>query len=301
MILKRKDKMSVKCKVGLHSWNGCKCCVCGKEQHNWSIHWEICLTCGNKLNPSNEEKEFKIKKCCKELKPIIEWAEIPEGTFIMGSPENELGRTVDEIQHKVKINSFKMSKYEITFEQYYAFCEDTHTKKPFYCDWQYRLSLLPVIKVNWYDATAFADWMDCRLPTEAEWEYACRAGTITQFNTGSILTNLQANYLGTFPPIDDSIHRPGGKPMPVGSFSPNSWGLYDMHGNVEEWCSDWYGKYPRTSQTNPKGPSSGSYRVLRGGNNYKAMGDCRSASRWRVRPEEPFFIDYAGIRLVSPS
>jgi formylglycine-generating enzyme required for sulfatase activity len=190
-----------------------------------------------------------------------------------------------------------MSKYEITFEQYDAFCAATGRRKP--SDYGWGRGNRPVINVDWNDATAFAEWMGCRLPTEAEWEYACRAGTETPFNVGDCLSTFMANYDGNNP-----YHScPSGTYLEmtneVGSYSPNAWGLYDMHGNVYEWCSDWYGDYSSSAQTNPEGPSSGSYRVLRGGG-WRFHGRyCRSAYRYYGEPSTRYYN--LGFRLVVPS
>ena len=220
-------------------------------------------------------------------RPKIEWVNIPGGTFTMGSPSYETDRGSDEgPQHSVTLSGFKMSKYEVTFAQYDAFCDATGRQKPY--DYGWGRGNRPVIMVDWYDATAFAQWMGCRLPTEAEWEYACRAGTITPYHIGSFLNSSQANFNWYYGPT-----------KPVGSYAPNAWGLYDMHGNVCEWCSDWYGDYSSGAQTNPKGPSSGSSRVLRGGSWYRNGGLCRSASRLNFGPFARNSI--IGFRLVAPN
>jgi formylglycine-generating enzyme required for sulfatase activity len=210
-------------------------------------------------------------------KPTIEWVSIPAGTFTMGSPSSEAGREEDEIQHQVTLGVFKMSKYEVTFEQYDIFCEVTGRSKP--SDKGWGRGNRPVVNVSWEDATAFAEWMGCRLPTEAEWEYAARAGSTTPFSTGYNLTTSQANYNGNFPYNNNAKGDYKQKTLPVGSYEPNAWGLYDMHGNVWEWCSDWYWEFSGAAQTNPQGPATGSYRVFRGGCWYGNALDCRSANR----------------------
>jgi sulfatase modifying factor 1 len=208
-------------------------------------------------------------------KPIIEFVDIPAGTFIMGSPDDEVGRVDDEIQHEVTLSTFKISKYTITFEQYDLFCEATGRSKPR----AFARGNYPVSQVTWYDAAAFAEWMGCRLPTEAEWEYAARVNTTTPFYTGYCMTSEQANFKGNEPYANCDKSENSGKPSPVGSFLPNAFGLYDMHGNIWEWCSDWYGEYDVNDKMNPKGPDTGTRKVDRGGAWYDPAWRCRSAYR----------------------
>jgi formylglycine-generating enzyme required for sulfatase activity/tRNA A-37 threonylcarbamoyl transferase component Bud32 len=221
------------------------------------------------LNNSEDVTTNKTLKKTNYL-ALIDWVTIPSGSFIMGSNDRDLYASKDETPaHKVSVNSFKMSKYEITFKQYDVFCEATGKKKPL--DNGYGRGNSPVINVTWNDATAYAQWLGARLPTEAEWEYACRAGTKTYFNTGNHLTKTQANY------------NKSKQIFTVGNFYPNTWGLYDMHGNVREWCSDSYKRdyYKNSPEKNPLGPSSSSksYRVLRGGSWKDTKEYCRSAHR----------------------
>jgi len=176
---------------------------------------------------------------------------IPAGKFVMGS---EMGHFENETQHEVTLTkSYYMGKYAVTQEQWKAVMgknpSDTKGAK------------LPVTYVSWNDCKNFIKKLNgitkgkYRLPTEAEWEYACRAGTTTAFSFGDEITPKDANY------GDSKL----GKPIEVGSYKPNTFGLYDMHGNVWEWCEDWYGDYPKGAVIDPKGPAKGEYRVLRGG------------------------------------
>lgn len=235
----------------------------------------------------------------KILSQKIEWVNIPKGSFIMGSPYDEEGRFDNEgPTHKVLVDGFKISKYEITFSQYDAFCEATKRKKP--SDEGWGRGNRPVINVSWYDAQAFAEWAGGRLPTEAEWEYACRAGSDTPFNTGENCTK-KANYNGNYPYNDKAKDEYMKKTMPVGNYSPNKWGLYDMHGNVWEWCYDWYDKnyYLISSDYNPRGPSLGSCKSIRGGSWANNGQFCRSAVRDYGCSHDKF--NFIGFRVVIPN
>ena len=238
---------------------------------------------------------------------------IPAGMFLMGSPESEVSRDANETQHPVTLTAFRMSKYEITNTQYAAFLNaksiDSYgiyatagygTRNLIYAhSWGLTYSgtqwvpvtgyeNAPVIKVTWYGATEYATYIGGTLPTEAQWEYACRAGTKTPFNTGTCLTNTDANYYWPNPygTCTNTVTNSPGKTQTVGTYAPNAYGLYDMHGNVKEWCADWYGTYPTTAQTNPTGTTTGSYRVIRGGSWDDDAQDCRSAYRDILLPEQ---------------
>ncbi len=237
---------------------------------------------------------------------ILPTSIIPAGTFTMGSPETEVGRNSDETQHTVTLSAFRMSKYDITNSQYAAFLNTKGissnglgTDIVYYgqaliseSDWGLHYSGSqwipvagyennPVIFVSWYGAMEFATYVGGTLPTEAQWEYACRAGTTTPFNTGNFLTNLQANYDWSQPYNGgtNTVTTSPGRTLPVGSYPANGYGLYDMHGNVYQWCSDGYDDYPTTDQTNPTGAFNDIVRVYRGGSwNWNAE-YCRSARR----------------------
>ena len=276
----------------------------GNKRIVWNVLEELPELVGDNVVFMVEIPEGLIWEA-NEGRPRMEWVDVPAGTFLMGSPSYETDRLDDEgPQHLVTLSGFKMSKYEVTFDQYDAFCKATGRQKP--SDEGWGRGNQPVINVDWNDATAFADWMTKwvsthqpdssvlmeriipRLPTEAEWEYACRAGTTTPFNTGSSLNSSQAKFNNYF-----------GQTKPVGYYAPNAWGLYDMHGNVWEWCSDWYGDYSSSAQTNPKGHLLGSYRVLRGGGWLYFGRHCRSATRGNAVPSDRG--NYVGFRLVVPN
>lgn len=186
---------------------------------------------------------------------------IREGSFIMGSASEE-GSDDEHPPHRVHIDSFYMEKYEVAIGQYKQFLLATgHVSFPDWISQGPSDDRHPVVGASWEDAAAYAAWAGRRLPTEAEWEYACRAGTTTRYSVGDTITHDDANYAGT-----------GGRDQwehvaPAGSFPPNEWGLCDMHGNVWEWCADRYAEtyYKDSPIFNPQGPLSGDFRVVRGG------------------------------------
>jgi formylglycine-generating enzyme required for sulfatase activity len=210
---------------------------------------------------------------------------IPAGTFTMGSPTSEPGRDSDEgPQHQVTLTKpFYCGKFEVTQGQWQA----VMGRNPSYLK---NAGLdAPVEQVSWDDCQAFLKKLcqmegvpegTYRLLTEAEWEYACRAGTQTPFCYGNDLDASMANFNGNYPygAGEKGVYR--WTTVAVGSFRPNAWGLYDMHGNVWEWCRDWGpSSYASGSQTDPLGPLSGTGRVHRGGNWDYGAWDCRSANR----------------------
>ena len=208
---------------------------------------------------------------------------IPPGSFMMGSPKNEERREDDETQHKVTLTKgFYMGVHLVTQEQWQTVTGNnpSHFKGE---------KNLPVEQVSWEDCQEFIkklrdkDKKPYRLPTEAEWEYSCRAGTTTPFHFGETISTDQANYDGnfTYGNGNKGVYRE--KTTPVGSFPANAFGLYDMHGNVWQWCQDWYGDYPQKDVVDPKGLEKGEFRVLRGGSWGNHPLYCRSACRnWDV-------------------
>ena len=207
---------------------------------------------------------------------------IPPGTFMMGSPKEEKLRQDSETQHKVTLTKgFYMGVHTVTQEQWM----EVMGKNPSVFKGEKNL---PVEKVSWDDCQEFIkklrekDKKPYRLPSEAEWEFCCRAGTKTPFHFGEIISTDQANYNGKGVYGDGKIGVNRMKTTPVGTFSANAWGLHDMHGNVWQWCQDRYGDYPQNEVVDPQGPEKGALRVLRGGSwNYTPV-NCRSAHRYKA-------------------
>ncbi len=272
------------------------------ESNGEVIYWGVqILEKMNKISGAAEIMYEKFDKGAKErYKNYIEndMVCIPAGTFMMGSPDNEYDRGSNETLHEVKLDEFYISRFQVTNVLYEKFDPDHKKRRDTYSDGDRQ----PVVYVNWYEAVMFCRWLGCRLPVEAEWEYVCRASTNTPFSTGGNLTDKQANYDARYPYKNNPKGKYIEQTAPVGSYPPNAWGIYDMHGNVWEWCQDWYDeKYYETCKgkgtvENPRGPESGSDRVLRGGSWRSNAQDCRSASRGGLRPDDR---NYAiGFRLV---
>lgn len=235
---------------------------------------------------------------------------IKGGTFMMGSPASEAKRDDDEVQHRVTLSSFYLGKYEVTQKEWYTLMgttpgEQRDKARESFAPYKVFLQLAgegdayPMYYVSWLEAVEYCNkrsqreglkpvytikgetvtWNPqangYRLPTEAEWEYACRAGTTTPYYTGGSPAVAAGWYEDN---SEDDTH-------PVGQKQPNVWGLYDMNGNVSEWCWDWYGDYVTASQTDPTGASSGSYRVGRGGGFIDSDEVLRSAFRGGGEPK----------------
>ena len=208
------------------------------------------------------------------------------GTYTMGT---EGGFPDQQPRHEVVLDPFYMDIHEVTNKQYQQFLEDTGRRKPDFWFPEIDLPDEPVVGVSWKDAAAYAAWAGKRLPTEAEWEYAARGGTIgRKYPWGDSFDPKCAN-VGSF-----GI-------APVKSFRPNDYGLYDMVGNVWEWCSDWYSQeyYGESPRENPPGPSVGKYKVLRGWAWYCAPDQVKVTKRHNSHPSSTSYS--YGFRCVKPA
>lgn len=244
---------------------------------------------------SDEYGYYAGLKLCASVVMALRW--IPPGRFLMGSPENEPGRYSDEgPQHLVTLTKgYWLAEAPCTQAEWLAVM-GTEPSHFFGLD-------LPVEQVSWDDCQAFCvklrarfPGLEARLPTEVEWEYACRAGTTSAYNDGSPCTELDGEdpalaKLGWFTENSESTTHP------VRKLAQNEWGLFDMHGNVWEWCADWKGEYAAEEQVDPTGADTGHGRVIRGGSWNNPAGFCRSAFRLSVVPVRRDRL--LGFRLAS--
>lgn len=286
------------------------------------------VSCGSQTPPEQSQQPTPPPSSSQQGQE--EQPQIPEnfilvegGTFSMGSPDSEAWRSDDETQHTVTVSDFYMSAFEVTQAKYQAVTGSNPSA--------FSGENLPVETVSWLDAIAYCNarseleglepaytvegqtvtWNrganGYRLPTETEWEYACRAGTDTPFNTETSISAEECNYWGHYPYlIEDNYFnqsnletRPGvyrETTVEVGSFQPNAWGFYDMHGNVGEWVWDYYEDYTTEAQTDPAGPDSGVLRVNRGGGWNDFAKNLRSAYRATLPQDSAVFN--VGFRLV---
>jgi formylglycine-generating enzyme required for sulfatase activity len=233
----------------------------------------------------------------------LEFVSVAPGTFLMGAPDTDVyGKSSEKPQHEVTITKgFHLGKYEVTQGQWEAVMGTT----PWIGEGRQYVEIdphNPAVYVSWYDANEFVHKLNeavgdslYRLPTEAEWEYACRAGTTTRWSFGDTESDV-GDYAwyseNTTHPNDRYAHK-------VGTKLPNPWGLYDMHGNVEEWCLDRHGAYPDSAQLDPTGPDSGDDRVFRGGGFRNGASFVRSAHRNWNRPTDVYHAYARGFRIVK--
>ncbi|MCL2719766.1 MAG: formylglycine-generating enzyme family protein [Treponema sp.] len=304
------------------------CTDCGTQVDEGNV---FCVNCGNivkKMSAASNSASVSATVSKNAFIDLKKFVLLEGGSVNIGSPITEKKRNDDEgPQFNATISSFYMGKYPVTQSEYLAVMRKNPSNFPG--------DDHPVDMVCWYDAVEYCNrlsksdglspayslsgstdpdtWGEqgskwdsiiivldsngYRLPTEAQWEYACRAGTTTPFYTGENITSAQANYNGTSPYTGD----PGEyikKTTPVGSYPPNSWGLYDMHGNVWEWCWDWKENYEPGNKTDPTGPQSGKYRAERGGSWCSGGSNIRSACRSYDFPSIKGYND--GFRLVLP-
>ena len=262
-----------------------------------SMSYADWLAAGNGTGQSpNSSQQNHIAELNSTVDMEMIW--VDPGTFTMGSPESEPARFDNETQHEVTLSQgLYIGKFEVTQAQYEAVMKGASgdanaTPSAFHGNPSY-----PVESVSYNDIAVFLDRLNTQqseniptgweyaLPTEAEWEYACRAGTSSTYSWGSSITSSNANYNTTV-----------GNPVTVGQYSANAWGLFDMHGNVFEWTADWSGSYDTGSVIDPTGPNSGSSRVARGGSWKHTSGNIRAARRNTFGPTKRF--DYCGFRVV---
>jgi len=282
--------------------------------------WDIEPESGNltgstsysRINPS--EVGIRLEQISNSIGMLL--VSIPPGEFLMGSPATEARRASEEYQHRVLITKpYWLGAYQVTQAEFARVIHEnpsyfSHTGKGRDRVVDLDTEGLPVEEVSWDDAIEFCARLSSapeesklgityRLPTEAEWEYACRASTRTPFHFGSSLAGMEANCDGTEPYGSELKGRFLDRPTTVGSYGANAYGLHDMHGNVWEWCQDWYSvsAYERSRLTDPKGPSGGTCRVARGGGWNTPARFCRAACREWYSPSRRF--GHLGFRVAA--
>ena len=229
-----------------------------------------------------------------ELRHVLRWIE--PGVFMMGSPKGEPERFDDETLHQVTLSEgFWLGATTVPQALWQAVMQENPSK--------FKGEERPVEQVSWEGMQKFTDQLNAAipglelvLPSEAQWEYACRAGTTTPFFFGENITTDQVNYDGNYPYAGGEKGEYREETVDVKALPCNDWGLYQMHGNVYEWCQDWFGEYPAGSVVDPVGPSDGRDRVCRGGSWYDYARNCRSALRIRSVPDPRNF--WIGFRLA---
>jgi formylglycine-generating enzyme required for sulfatase activity len=270
------------------------------EEKRLGQEFEFNVVTVNARGEITHRKKHKARQQIEDLGHgvLLEMVYIPGGTFLMGSPENEEGhRNNESPQHQVTIAPFYMGKFPITQAQWEAVMGTNPS--------HFTEAKRPVEMVSWEETIKFCDQLSLKtghvycLPSEAEWEYACRAGTTTPFYFGETITTDLANYDGEEPRALRSKGIFRKETTDVGSFPPNAFGLYDMHGNVWEWCQDWHNSkyYANSPSENPRGPEKGTERVVRGGSWEDDARFCRAASRRYAGGPGARFYDL-GFRLV---
>lgn len=292
------------------------------------------------LDTRARQVERNIMLTLRKAKELgLELALIEPGDFDMGSRDTEPNRREGEKQHAVKITKpFLLGKYEVTQEEYKKLMNTNPSWFSPDGGGADKVKTLdtkrfPVDRVSWFDAIEFCNRLSkqdgyepyykladvtreegtireakvtilggngFRLPTEAEWEFACRARTTSAFHYGAASTGAESNVKAVpptgyaAPPRKPDLNRT----TTVGSYKPNAWGLHDMHGNAAEWCEDWYDRdyYGKSPKSDPKGPGTGTHRILRGGSWLVSNASCRSASRFFHTPNEATY--YCGFRVA---
>jgi formylglycine-generating enzyme required for sulfatase activity/uncharacterized caspase-like protein len=250
---------------------------------------------GKIVNQENHQAKYFKEDLSNGI--TLEMVQIPGGSFMMGSPASEKGRTQDESpQHQVNVPGFSMGKFVVTQEQYQQIMGNNPSS--------FSGAKRPVEQVSWNNAVEFCQKLsqqtgrEYRLPSEAEWEYACRGGTTTPFHFGETITTDLANYNGNYTYASEPKRKYLQETTDVGSFPPNAFGLYDMHGNVWEWCQDdWHDNYSNAPKDGSVWTSqSGITKLLRGGSWNLYPGHCRSACRLNYNLDN--YLSNIGFRVV---